>query len=339
MAWSIFAPFAAATATLLSSALILFAMEIPVDAGLRALYLQPIADPWGWSELVLKATPLLLCAIGLCLCYRAGIWSIGSEGQFVAGALCAGSVALQATALGGLTLPLAIAAGVLGGVMLASCSAWLRTRFGASEVLTTIMLNYIAIGILGWSVHGPLRDPSGFSFPESALFDPAATLSPLWSEARWTIATPVALCIVLATGWFLARTLGGFQLRIQGLDQRAAAFAGFSSTGIVWLVMVTSGALAGFAGAAEVLGPIGQLTEHVALGYGYGAIIVAFIGRLHPIGIVFASMLLSLAYLGGENLQMETGVSRSVTALLQGLMLMYLLAFDGLHARYLARAG
>lgn len=329
-------PIAAVLATAASAVLLLAVLGLPIDAGLQALFLQPLVDVWGWSELVLKATPLLLCAIGLVLCYRAGIWNIGAEGQFVLGALCAGWVALQAATLGVLALPLSIMAGIAGGALLAGLAAVLRTRFGASEILTTIMLNYLAIGLLTWAVHGPLRDPDGFSFPESALFEATALLPPLFEGARITLATAVALLALIALWWLLDRTFGGYQIEVLGRDQSAARFAGFSVSRLTWCVLLVSGALAGFAGATEVTGPVGQLTAHVAFGYGYSAIIVAFIGRLRPLGVLFGSVLLALTYLGGENLQMETGVSRSITVLLQGLLLLFLLAFDGLERRFTA---
>lgn len=323
-------PIAAIMSTCVCAAAILGALGVPVAAGLTALFVTPLADAWGWSELVLKATPLLLCATGLCICFRAGIWNIGAEGQFVSGALCAGSVALQAHALGNWALPAVLAAGVIAGMTIAAVAALLRTRFGASEILTTIMLNYIAIGMLTWAVHGPLRDPEGFNFPESALFEPVAMLTPLSEDYRVTLAAPLALLAAFGLWWMQKHTLVGYQLNILGKDTRAAAFAGFSAQKLTWLTLLASGGLAGFAGAAEVAGPVGQLSAHVAFGYGYGAIIVAFLGRLQPLGIVTASLLLALTYVGGENLQVTTGVSRSVSAVLQGLLLFFLLAFDSL---------
>ena len=323
-------PLLAVAMTGLCAALILAALGLPVADGLTALFVTPIADRWGVSELVLKATPLLLCATGLCICFRAGIWNIGAEGQFVLGALCAGAVALQSASLGAWSLPMAVATGVLAGMAIAAIAAWLRTHFGASEILTTIMLNYIAIALLTWSVHGPLRDPAGFNFPESAMFEPSAQLQPLLEDYRVTLATPLALVAVAALWWMQRSTLVGYQLDVLGKDAQAAAFAGFSAKRMTWLALLASGGLAGLAGATEITGPVGQLSAHVAFGYGYGAIIVAFIGRLQPAGIIAGSLLLALTYLGGENLQVETGVSRSVSSVLQGLMLFFLLAFDRL---------
>jgi simple sugar transport system permease protein len=323
-------PLLAVAMTGFCAALILAALGLPVADGLTALFVTPVADRWGLSELVLKATPLLLIATGLCICFRAGIWNIGAEGQFVLGALCAGAVALQSASLGAWALPAAVVIGVLAGMALAALAAGLRTHFGASEILTTIMLNYIAIGLLTWSVHGPLRDPAGFNFPESAMFDASAQLQPLLGDYRVTLATPLALLAVAALWWMQRGTLVGYQLDVLGKDTQAAAFAGFSARRMTWFALLASGGLAGLAGATEVTGPVGQLSAHVAFGYGYGAIIVAFIGRLNPAGIVAASLLLALTYLGGENLQVETGVSRSVSAVLQGLMLFFLLAFDRL---------
>ena len=326
--WVLLSPLTAMTLTIGCGSAILIALDQPVFASLDALFIAPVGDSYGLSELALKATPLLLCSIGLSVCYRAGVWNIGAEGQFVVGALAGGTIALLGPPLGTLTLPAMLIAGVVAGMGWAAIAAWLRTHFGASEILTTIMLNYIAVSLMTWAVHGPLRDPGGYSFPESALFDTQAMLPALTETSRLTASTPFALLATGALWWFLARTLPGYQIAVLGADSKAAAFAGFSTTRLTWLVLLVSGAFSGLAGLAEVAGPVGQLTPHIAFGYGYAAIIVAFIGRLHPLGMLLASLLLALTYLGGENLQIETGISKSVTSVFQGLLLFFLLGCD-----------
>lgn len=326
--WVLLSPLTAMTLTIAIGSAMLAALDQPVLASLYALFIAPVSDSYGLSELALKSTPLLLCAIGLSVCYRAGIWNIGAEGQFVMGALAGGAIALVAPPLGALTLPAMVTTGVVAGMGWAAIAAWLRTRFGASEILTTIMLNYIAVSLLTWAVHGPLRDPGGYRFPESALFETHALLPALTEASRLTASTPFALLAVGALWWFLARTLPGYQIAVLGADSKAASFAGFSTTRLTWLTLLGSGAFAGLAGISEVAGPVGQLTPHVAFGYGYAAIIVAFIGRLHPLGMLLASLLLALTYLGGENLQINTGISKSVTSVFQGLLLFFLLGCD-----------
>ena len=337
--WVVLSPLLAISLTMCCGAAILAALGQPVAVGLHALFIAPLSDVYGWSELVVKATPLLLCAVGLSVCYRAGIWNIGAEGQFVMGALAGGSVALLAPPLGTATLPLMLAAAVVSGMAWSAVAAGLKTRFGASEILTTIMLNYIAVSLLNWAVHGPLRDPGGFSFPESALFAAEAMIPALSDDSRITASSPLALLLAGVLWWLLVRNIAGYQIAVLGADREAATFAGFSSTRITWGALLAGGALAGLAGITEVAGSVGQLTPHIAFGYGYAAIIVAFIGRLHPLGMVFASLLLALTYLGGENLQITTGISKSVTAVFQGLLLFFLLGCDVLIRYRIAGGG
>ena len=221
-----------------------------------------------------------------------------------------------------------LAAGVAGGVFWAAIPAWLRTRFNANEILTSLMLVYVATLTLSLLVHGAWRDPEGFNFPQSKMFGEAALLPILWPETRLNFALLLALAVV-ALGWlFMRRSLTGFQMRVAGLAPDAANYAGISSRRTVWLGMLIGGACAGLAGVSEVAGPIGQLLPSVSPGYGFAAIIVAFVGRLHPVGIVFASLLMSLLYLGGESAQINLALPSAVTGLFQGALLFFLLAAD-----------
>jgi ABC-type uncharacterized transport system permease subunit len=320
MAW--LSPLLAVILTLISGAILFALLGQPPATALYTFFIEPVSDLYGWSELAVKATPLILCALGLTLCYRAQVWNIGAEGQFLIGGLGGGYAALQLLDHeGSWVLPVVILTGVFSGMCWAAIPALLKTRFHSNEVLTTIMLNYIALNLLLAAVHGPLKDPDGFNFPESAMFSESALLLPLFGEYRVGISPFIAL-LALAVVWtLLSRTLLGFQISVLGEDAKAARFAGFNANRLVWFVLLACGALAGLAGAAEVSGPIGQLTPYISPGYGYGAIIVVFLGRMHPLGILLAGMLLGLTYMGGELVQMHLKLSKSITGLFQGMLL------------------
>ncbi|WP_263140574.1 ABC transporter permease [Pseudomonas sp. RIT-PI-AD] len=322
-------PLLAGLLTLLGGALLFAVLGHPPLATLHTLLIAPVSDLYGLSELLVKALPILLCALGLAVAYRARIWNIGAEGQLLLGALAGSAVALQLIAWESrAALALVLAAGTLAGAAWAGLAAWLRTRFNANEILTTIMLNYIALNLLLFCVHGPLKDPAGFNFPESAMFGDASRLPALFEDGRVHLGLYFALLALVAVWVLLQKSFLGFQIKVLGLDRRAAGFAGFREKRLVWLTLAISGGLAGLAGVGEVSGPIGQLVPQVSPGYGYAAITVAFLGRLNPVGILFASLLMALLYLGGENAQMAANLPQAITQLFQGMMLFFLLACD-----------
>lgn len=294
------------------------------------IFLSPFADTYNLSELLVKATPLILIGVGLSLGFRAGVWNIGAEGQFTIGALAGGATALALHGEGGgwWVLPVVWAAGLGGGMAWAAVPAFLRTRFGASEILISLMLVYVATLLLSAMVTGPLRDPQGFNFPESRLFEAATTMPLLIEGTRAHIGFVVAL-LAAAGAWFLlGRHVVGFQIRLLGEAARATRFAGFAENRIVWFCLLVSGGLAGLAGLFEATGPVGQLVPGLPVGYGFTAIIVAFLGRLNPVGIVLAGFVMAVTYLGGETAQIEVGLPDSVTAVFQGMLLFFLLGMD-----------
>jgi simple sugar transport system permease protein len=227
-----------------------------------------------------------------------------------------------------LLLPAMIVAGALGGMAWAAIPAGLRTRFNANEILVSLMLVYVANLLLSWLVHGPWRDPEGFNFPQSKLFHDAALLPPLAEGLRVNAGLFIALAVVGIGYLFMQRSLAGFQMRVSGLAPAAANYAGISAKRTIWIGMLAGGACAGMAGVQEAAGPVGQLLPTLSPGYGFAAIIVAFVGRLHPVGIVFASLLMSLLYLGGESAQLNLALPSAVTGLFQGTLLFCLLAAD-----------
>jgi simple sugar transport system permease protein len=327
MGWT--SPLLAAAATLVVGFALFSGLgKNPLEA-FHVFFVKPVETLYGLGELLLKATPLMLCAVGLAAGYRANVWNIGAEGQLTLGAICGGGIALAFhEASGPWILPLMIVAGAAGGMAWAAIPAWLRTRFNANEILVSLMLVYVAGLLLSLLVHGAWRDPEGFNFPQSKMFNDSALLPNLLPETRLNVGFLLALATV-AAGWlFMARTLGGFQMRVAGLAPAAANYAGISSTRTVWAGMLIGGATAGLAGVCEIAGPLGQLLPSVSPGYGFAAIIVAFVGRLHPLGILLASLLMSLLYLGGESAQMVLGLPSAVTGLFQGTLLFFLLAAD-----------
>jgi general nucleoside transport system permease protein len=300
----------------------------PVEAT-RLIFISPLTSLYAISELLVKATPLILIAVGLAFGFRAGVWNIGAEGQFAIGALSGGAVALALYEVDGVwVLPLVCLAGALGGMAWAAIPAFLRTRFNTSEILVSLMLVYVATLLLSVLVHGPLRDPEGQNFPESRLFSNSAVLPILISGTRAHIGFVVALLAVVVS-WVLLRShMIGFQIKVVGQAPRAARFAGFSNSRIVWFCFMVSGALAGLAGVFEATGPVGQLVPALPVGYGFTAIIVAFLGRLHPLGILIGGLLLALTYIGGEAAQIAMNLPSAITRVFQGMLLFFLLATD-----------
>ncbi len=331
--WSYASPLLALALTvLIGMALFLLLGKDPLR-GLQVFFWEPIRTPYAIGELLLKATPLLLIALGLAVCFRSNVWNIGAEGQFVLGALAAGGVALLAGPDSGRWVVAAVLlAGVAGGMAWAGLTAWLRDRFHANEILVSLMLVYVAIQLLGFLVYGPWKDPLGYNFPQTKTFEAAARMPRLFEGSRVNIGLPIALALAAGIWLYLFRTLSGFAQQVGGLAPAAARFAGFSSRRALWIALLVSGGLAGLAGALEVAGPLGQLTPYVPAGYGFAAIIVAFVGRLHPVGILLSALLMSMFYIGGELAQSRLGLPKSITGVFQGLLLFALLACDTLVA-------
>ncbi len=312
---------------------ILFALlgKDPVR-GLQVFFVEPVRSVYALSELAMKATPLILIALGLAVCFRSNVWNIGAEGQFILGAIFASGVAMQADkSTGGWIVVAVLAAGVAGGMVWAGLVALLRDRFNANEILVSLMLVYVAEMVLGYLVYGPWKDPAGYNFPQTITFLKSTQVPRIFAgNLRVNIGLIVALLAVVAFWVLLFRTYAGFQLQVGGLAPAAARYAGFSSRRALWTALLLSGGMAGLAGALEAAGPLGQLTPHVPAGYGFAAIIVAFVGRLHPVGIVFSAVLMSMFYIGGELAQSRLGLPKSLTGVFQGLLLFTLLACDTL---------
>lgn len=322
-------PLVAAVLMLVSGLVVFSALGRNPWHAFYAYFIMPVSTLRGVGELFLKASPMMLCGIGLAIGFRANVWNIGAEGQLTMGALAASGLALlYPDTSSHWLLPGMIVAGMLGGMLWAAIPAFLRTRFNTNEILVSLMLTYIALLVLSWLVHGPWRDPEGYNFPQSRQFADAALFPILVAGTRINASLLIAFAAI-AAGWvFISRSFLGYQMQVAGLADLAARYAGFSSRRMVWVGMLIGGATAGLAGVGEVAGPIGQLLPNISPGYGFASIIVAFIGRLHPLGILLGSLLMSLLYLGGDSAQINLSLPSAITGLFQGMLLFYLLASD-----------
>jgi simple sugar transport system permease protein len=296
--------------------------------GLYTYFVQPLTQLWSLKDLIVKMTPMLLIAVGLSICYLSNNWNIGAEGQLAIGAIFGSAIAVYFPDAGG---PLVIFAmvllGVLGGMAWAAIPALLKVRFGTNEILTSLMLVYVAQYLLDWVARSPWRDPNGHNFPNSRIFSPDQVLPTIFG-----LRLNFYLAIVIAiAAWFMLRSmLTGFQIRVLGQAPRAGAFAGFSQNRMTLIAFLISGALAGLAGICEVMGPLGQLKITVSPGFGFTAIIVAFLGRLNPLGIIAASFVLALSLVGGQAVQIKFHVSSQFASVFQGVLMFLVLMTDTL---------
>ncbi|MGZ3253627.1 MAG: ABC transporter permease [Burkholderiaceae bacterium] len=300
-------------------------------AGLAVFFWEPIRNVHGWAEIGVKSAPLILCAIGYAICYRSAVMSIGAEGMLLAGAIAGGGVGLlldHGSGGGFFAITLICLAGILGGMLWAAITALLKDKFNTNEILVSLMLVYIAQLLLSYLVTGPWRDPSGFNFPQSKMFSDGYLLPILVKGTRLNLGLIFALLAAFASWIFLSKSFAGFRLQVGGLAPQAARYAGFSQRKALWMTLLISGAAAGLAGVIETIGPVGQLVPTMSPGYGFAAIIVAYVGRLHPIGILFSSFIMALFYIGGELAQSRLGLPNAITGVFQGMLLFFLLGAD-----------
>jgi len=329
---AIASPLIAIALTLVTAAILFAIMGKDPIAALDVYFMEPLTDPYSLEEIAVKATPLVMIAVGLSLCYIANVWNIGAEGQFIVGAVCGSWLAVRTngTDVGPWLLPVMLVLGAIGGALYALVPAICRVYFGASEILTSLMLVYIANLGMDYLVRGPWRDPQGLNFPTTAAFDPAASVPILIEGSRLHAGAIIALVVVMLATVLLGRMIMGFEIRLVGAAPRAARFSGFNADRLVIFTFMISGALAGLAGIIEVAGPVGHLDPGVSSGLGFTAIIVAFLGRLNPIGILIAGLFLALTFIGGESAQISMKVSNDLTRVFQGILLFYVLACDSL---------
>ncbi len=329
MTW--LSPVIAILLTLLFGVLMFVLMgQDPINA-LYIYFVQPLTSAYQIQELIVIATPLILIGIGLSICFLSNNWNIGAEGQFVMGGVAGSWVALTFHGVDGWwILPLMMVAGIIGGLLWALIPAFFKARYNTNEILTSLMLTYVALQFLDYLARGPFRDPDGFNFPESKIFSPSATMPLLSDGGRMHLGAIFAVVAAIVIAIMLWRTIKGFEVKISGEAPRAARFAGFNEKSMIYFSFLLSGSLAGLAGISEVAGPIGQVLPVISPGYGFTAIIVAFLGRLNPIGVIFAGLLLALTYIGGENAQIMLQIPDDATSVFQGILLFLILACDTL---------
>ena len=335
-AWTIATPVLAVVLTMIAGG-IMFALlgKNPVEA-IRTIFWDPLFNPdvasYSRPQLLVKAAPLILIAVGLSLGFRAGIWNIGAEGQYIMGAICGAAAGLALYPMDNrwVVFPLMVLAGGLGGFLWAMIPAILKTRFRTNEILVSLLLVYVAQALLASMALGALRNPQGGGFPGSRNLSqwPAAANGELipGTGTHWGVVA--AVIAVVAAEFLLRRHILGFNIRLTGSAPRAARFAGVGPEKLVVLCMGISGALAGLAGLFEVTGPAGQISIDFGSGYGFTAIIVAFLGRLNPVGILLAGLLMALTYIGGELAQFMLSLPSAAIQAFQGMLLFFLLAVD-----------
>ena len=332
---AILSPVIAIALTLVTGAIIFTILGLNPFEALYIYFIEPLKylwtfqedDLWSLEQLAVKAAPLALIGAGLSVSYLANVWNIGAEGQLVAGAIVGGAIPVMfPERQSPLTLVTMLGFGAIGGMLWASIPALLKNRFGASEILTSLMLVYVAQLLLDWLVRGPWRDPAGHNFPQTVPFSDWQLLPTLDGTLHLGVLLAVIVAVVLTI--LMGRSLKGFEIRVMGASPRAGRFAGFSKTGTVWFCFLLSGGLAGLAGICEVMSTVGQLQPSISPGYGFTAIIVAFLGRLNPVGALVAALALAISYLGGEAAQVSLGISDKIAKVFQGILLFYILACD-----------
>jgi general nucleoside transport system permease protein len=333
-------PIAAVVATMIVGAIVFSLIGYNGVGAVREIFLTPILNPLKWQDLAIKASPLIIIAVGLSIGYRANVWNIGAEGQYVIGGLAGTGVALMTRDMSGpWILPLMIVAGIAGGMAWAAVPALLKTRLRVSEILTSLMLTYVAIQLLNYLVIGPWKDPMGMGFPQTAMFTAQQSLPRIIPGTIVHAGVVVALIVALLAWFVMGRSVFGFQVKVVGAAPNAARYGGFSVNRTVWLTLLLSGGLAGLAGILEAAGPFGRMVPSFPTFYGFTAIIVAFLGRLHPVGVVFAGFAIALTVVGGDVAQTTIGLPNAAVGIFQSMMLFLLLASDILVRYRLRRVG
>ena len=332
--WQAATPVVAVALTMIAGGLMFAALGKNPFEVIRTIFWDPLFGEFAWylrGQLLVKAGPLILIAVGLSLGFRAGIWNIGAEGQYIMGAIFGAAVGLAVFPTENrLIYPVMVIAGAFGGWVWAMIPAILKTRFNTNEILVSLMLVYVAQSILAMAALGFLRNPQGSGFPGSRNFNsyPAASNPELIAGTGMHWGVVAAFIAVIFAYILLQKHMLGFQIKLAGQAPRAARFHGVNPTSLVVLCMGISGALAGLAGVFEVTGPAGQISIDFNVGYGFTAIIVAFLGRLNPLDILLAGLLMALTYIGGEMASTNLGLPSAAIQAFQGMLLFFLLAVD-----------
>jgi simple sugar transport system permease protein len=322
-------PFAAVLLTMIVGAIIFTLIGYNGVGAVREIFLTPLTNAFKWQDLGVKAAPLIIIGVGLSIAYRANVWNIGAEGQYIMGALAATWVALATHGMTGWwILPVMMVAGLAGGAAYAAIPAFFKTRLGVNEILTSLMLTYASIQLIYYLVRAPWKDPMGMGFPQTRRFSADALLPNIVPQTIIHAGVPIAIIVALIAWFIMSRTVFGYRMRVVGAAPHAARYGGFSENKTIWLALLVSGGLAGLAGMLEVAGPFQRMVPGFPTNYGFTAIIVAFLGRLNPLGVIFAGIIMAITFVGGEVAQTTIGLSSSATGVFQAMMLFFLLAGD-----------
>lgn len=322
-------PVAAVVLTMIAGAIIFSLIGYDGIGAVREIFLTPLTNSFKWQDLGVKAAPLIIIGTGLSIAYRANVWNIGAEGQYVIGGLAATGVALATYSMTGWwILPLMMLAGVVGGAGYAAIPALLKTRLNVNEILTSLMLTYASVQLIYYLVRAPWKDPMGMGFPQTRRFAADALLPNIIPGTIVHAGVPIAIIVALVAWFIMSRSVFGYQMKVVGAAPHAARYGGFSENRTIWLAMLVSGGLAGLAGMLEVAGPFQRMVPGFPTNYGFTAIIVAFLGRLNPLGVIFAGIVMAITFVGGEIAQTTIGLSSSATGVFQAMMLFFLLAGD-----------
>ena len=331
-------PIGAVLLTMVLGAIVFTLLGYDGVGAVREIFISPLVNSYKWQDLAVKAAPLIIIAVGLAISYRANVWNIGAEGQYIIGAVVGTGVGLVTnTMTGWWIMPLMMLAGAAGGAAYAAVPAVLRVRFRVNEILTTLMLTYVSVYVLNYLVFGPWKSPTSMGQPQTVMFSADQSLPYIIPGTIVQLNAPIAIVVALVAWLVFSRFVFGFQIRVVGAAPHAARYGGFSADRTVWLALLISGGLAGFAGVLEAMGPFGRLVPQFPTNYGFTAIIVAFLGRLHPIGVVLAGLIVALSFVGGEMAQISIKLPFAAVGIFQAMMLFLLLASDIL-VRYRLRA-
>lgn len=322
-------PVVAVLLTMIAGAILFSLMGFDGIGAVREIFFTPLTNSFKWQDLGVKAAPLIIIGVGLSIAYRANVWNIGAEGQYVMGGLATTWVALSTYGMTGWwILPLMMLAGIAGGAAYAAIPALFKTRLNVNEILTSLMLTYASVQLIYYLVRAPWKDPMGMGFPQTRIFSEAARLPTIIPGTIVHLGVPIAIVVALVAWFIMSRSVFGYQMKVVGAAPHAARYGGFSENKTIWLAMLVSGALAGFAGALEVSGPFQRMVPGFPTNYGFTAIIAAFLGRLDPLGVIFASIVLAITFVGGEMAQTTIGLPAAAAGIFQAMMLFFLLAGD-----------
>jgi ABC-type uncharacterized transport system permease subunit len=309
---------------LLAAALVMAASHLNALGAYSALVQGALGSPQGIAETLAQTTTLLFAGLGVGVALRAGLFNIGAEGQLVVGGLCAAIVGARFFLPAPIEIPLCLLAGAAGGGVYGGLAGWLRARFGASEVISTIMLNYIAVFAVEYLVNGPLRGSA--TMPETAAIAPTAVLAPIVADTRLTLAFPLAIVAALAVAWWLRRTVAGYELRAVGRSERAARYAGIDVSRTIVRAMIASGALAGLGGATEVMALVHRFNAEISPGYGFTSIAVALLAGSNALATIVTALLFGTLQNGALAMQALAGAPKDVVSLVQGFVILFVAA-------------